>query len=87
MLAHTRVVCVSGLGMLEWVMAEFAHCEDEVWDRQNGVCGLCGDPLEGTDCHHFAHDYDWRLGALLEPHEFPYWFGHGVFGGAPLPDY
>jgi len=94
-------------------MSEFTHCEDEVWKRQKGLCGLCGEPLKGTnwdahhvdgkpgndweencvllhtyptnDCHHFAHDYDWERGKLLEIHEFPYWYGAGIFGGPHLP--
>jgi hypothetical protein len=88
-------------------MAEFTHCVDEVWERQKGLCGLCGETLRGHDwdahhvdgkpgndwsencvllctyptdnCHHFAHDFDWQLGALLRQEEFPYWNGKGFF--------
>jgi hypothetical protein len=37
------------------------------------------------NCHWFAHDYDWQLGALLLKEDFPYWNGKPSFWGPPLP--
>jgi hypothetical protein len=50
-------------------MAEFAPCETEIWERQKGLCGLCGESLRGRnwDGHHI--DGNWK-------HDWP---ENGVF--------